>query len=109
MLPSPGPVTRTVEASEARGVAPIAGVTLREMKFRGAPLFRPKALSERVGLGLAGGGAFRANSSVEPVGRKRIVESAGGALRDCPDEYSERDSFVSEAFVTAAGGLTAGA
>jgi len=68
LLPSPGPVTRIVEDDDRCGTARVAGVTLRGARFLGAPFIVPTVLRECAGLGLAGGGAFRAINPVEPLG-----------------------------------------
>lgn len=58
---------RIAEDGDGCGAAPVAGVTLREAGFLGAPLIGPTALDECAGLGFAGGGALRAISPVEPL------------------------------------------
>jgi len=104
LLPSPGPVTRTVEGDDRCGAARVAGVTLRGAGFAGDPPIGPTALGECACWEFAGFGAFRANSPVEPlrlasglsesvgdrgvivkdgpIGPKRVAESSGRALRD---------------------------
>ena len=124
LLPSPGPVTRTVESDDRCGAARVAGVTPRGAGFADAPLIGPTARSECAGWEFAGGSAI---SSVEPlrsglasglsesvrnrvviaedgpIGPTWVAESSGGAWRDCTDGLSERDSSVA-----VAGGFTAG-
>ena len=60
-------MTRIAEGGDQCGAVPIAGVTLRGAGFLGAPIIGPTALGECAGLGLAGGGAFRAIGPVEPL------------------------------------------
>jgi len=60
-------VTRIAEGGDGCGAAPVAEVTLRGAGFFSAPLIGPPALVECAGLGLAGGGAFRAISPAEPL------------------------------------------
>ena len=60
-------MTRIAEGGDGCGAAAVAGVTLRGAGFLGAPLIAPTTLGECAGLGLAGGGAFRAISPVEPL------------------------------------------
>jgi len=112
LLPLAGAVTRIAEGGDGYGAASVAGVTLRGAGFLGAPLIGPTALGEGAGLGVAGGGAFRAISPLKPLrsglasgpfGLTRLAESAGRALRDCADRLSERDSSV-----FGAGAFTAG-
>ena len=59
-------MTRIAEGGDGCGAAPIEGVTLLGAGFLGAALIGPTALGACAGLGLAGGGAFRAISPVEP-------------------------------------------
>lgn len=56
-----------MEGGDGCGAAPAAGVTLRRAGFLGAPLMGPTALGECAGLGLAGGGAFRAINPGGPL------------------------------------------
>jgi hypothetical protein len=67
LLPLAGTVTRIAEGGDGWGAAPIEGVTLRGAGCLGAALIGPTALGEFAGLGLAGGGVFRANSPVETL------------------------------------------
>jgi len=62
-----GAVTRIAEGGDGCGAASIKGVTLRGAGCLGAPLIGPTPLGEFAGLGLAGGGVFRATSPVEPL------------------------------------------
>jgi hypothetical protein len=79
-----------VEVGDGCGAAPVAGVTLRGAGFLGAPLIGPIALGECAGLGLAGGGAFRAISPAEP-----FRPGVGSALTD------GLDSVVGDEFESA--------
>ena len=67
LLPSPGPVTRTVESDDRRVAARVAGVALRGAGFPGALRIGTTALGEGAGLGLARSGAFRAISPIKPL------------------------------------------
>ena len=60
-------MTRIVDGDDQCGAARVAGVALRVAGFLGAPRIGPTALGERVGLGLARGGAFRAISPAESL------------------------------------------
>ena len=85
-----------MEGGEGCGAAPAAGATLSGAGFFGGALIGSTVLGECAGLGLAGGGAFRAISPAEPPppglasgltdGFDSIVgyeiESSGRALRD---------------------------
>ena len=99
-------MTRIAEGADGCDAAAVADVTLRGAGFLGASPLGPTAVSERAGLGLARGGAFRAISPAEPlrsglalglsesvrdrvviaedepIGPTRVAESAGRALRD---------------------------
>ena len=63
--PSPGPVKRIVEGSDRRGVARVAGITLRDAGFAGTHSSERPLWAECAGCDSGGGGAFRALSSVE--------------------------------------------
>ena len=69
-----------------------AGATLRGAGFLGAPFIGPTVLREYAGLGLAGGGAFRAINPVEPL---RPVLASGLA--------DGLDSIVGDEFESAEG------
>ncbi|MGA2814307.1 MAG: hypothetical protein ABSG16_23155 [Candidatus Acidiferrum sp.] len=74
LLPSPGPVTRIVEAVRDR--ARSAGLAPRGAGFSGAPLKDPAALGEYTGRELAGGGAFRAMIPTGPLLSGRVSGSS---------------------------------
>jgi len=80
-------VTRIAEGCDGCGAAPIAGGTLRGAGFLGAALIGSTALGECAGLGLAGGGAFRAISPVEPSRSGLASGLADGLAAIAGDEF----------------------
>ena len=82
-----GALTRIAEGDDGCGAAPVAGVTLRGAGRLGAPLIGPTALGECAGLGLAGGGAFRAISPVEPSRPGLLSGLADGLDSIVGDEF----------------------
>ena len=67
MLPWTGAVTRIAEGGDRCGDTPMADATLCAAGFLSAPFIGLTALSGWLGLGLAGGGAFRAGGQAEPL------------------------------------------
>jgi hypothetical protein len=55
------------EGDDRCGAVPVTGATQFGAGFRGGPLIEPTGWGEGAGLGLAGGGAFRAISPAEPL------------------------------------------
>lgn len=120
LLPSPGPVTRTVEGGDQRGAARVGGAALREAEFRGATRIGATVLGGCAGWGFAGGGALRAISPAESWctglglrltydldstdrlvtaedgagGHAPVGESAGRVSKDRAGGLSARDSSV---------------
>ena len=95
LVPSPGPVTRTVEGDDTSGAARFAGGAQRGAGFPGGPFIGPTALGECAGLGLERGGAFRTISPMEPLrsglawgrsesARDRVVIAEDGPIGPTP-------------------------
>ncbi len=76
-----------MEGSEWYGAAPGAGVTLRGAGFLGAALIGSTAMGECACSGLAGGGAFRAVGSFEPLRSGLLSGLADGLDSIVGDEF----------------------
>ena len=92
LLPLAGAVTRIAEGGDGCGAAAVEGVTLRGAGFLDAPLIGPTALGECAGLGLVGGGVFRAISPVEPLRSGLASGLADGLDSIAGDEFETVES-----------------